>query len=474
MEVHQDRAGTLAAPITGTIYEGTVARIHPDGDPLRYGPDHVEYRDRAGLDEINAELQTPRSFTLLHPDNLISRGAKADIVGQVIGSRIEGDFVIAKILVTDQRGIDAINAGIHELSLGYLATLDANRRQRNIKIDHLALVPKGRCLTCSLRADCAGDCNNCAISYTTGAVAEQPIIDAVLTAKTRHELASSMFAAPASEALPLEDESHVQNAMARFNQTIFKGPAEKKAAFHHIIARAHQLGMDASGFEKKYGNLDQGTPVMDELTKKLTEALAEAASQKARADALDTSLTAAKTALTAAEVLATNAQAALTAEKASNLTAITAEKTRADAAEETAKKSLEQAKLDADASLVTAVKARVLLETRANAILGAKDKDGKSIDRSALSERDIKIAVIKHVDAMDVPADKVMAYVDGVYEGSITRAQSAASSIASTRSVIEATRKDHAPVGTGTVATGPDAERVARQEMADRKRAGKA
>lgn len=465
MELHKDRSGALAAPVTGTIYEGTVARVHPDGDPLRYGPDHVEYRDAAGLQEICNDLQTPRPFTLLHPDSLISAGARADIIGQVIGARLDGDFVIARILVTDPRGVAAIDAGMHELSLGYLAALDDNRRQRNIRVDHLALVPKGRCLTCALRADCQSEaacpCTNRAISYNAE-VAESNL-DAPLTAKTRHELPSSMFAAPGTDSLPLEDEGHVRAAMSRYDQTQFKGPAEKKAAYHHIVARAHQLGIDPAGFEKKYGNMDQGIS-MDELSKKLGEALADVAAQKARADALDSDLKAvkaelatAKTALVTAEVTATNAQAS-----------VGAEKSRADAAEATVKTAVDKAKLDADAGLTLAVRNRVAIETQANRILGATDATGKGIDRSGLSDRDIKVAIVKHVDSLEIGADKVPAFVDGVYEGAIVRASNAAVSVKDVRETILANKQD------GTKLSGSAAEAAARKDMMDRKRTGKA
>lgn len=467
MEVHQDRSGALAAPVTGTIFEGRVARTHPEGDPLRYSHGD-EYRDAIGLKEICDEMQTPKPFTLLHPDGLISKGSKADIIGTVLNARIDGDYVVCQILVTDPRGIKAIADGMHELSLGYTSILRDGKWQSTIKIDHLSLIPMARCgPSCALRADCAGDpttvcpCNNRAISYN--AEVADSNLDAPLTAKTRHELPSSMFAAPDSKALPLEDESHVQNAMARFNQTHFTGPAEKKAAFHHIIARAHQLGIDPSGFMKKYGNMDEGMN-MDELSKKLGEALAEMAALKVRTDALDTELktvkadlVTAKTALVTAEIAATNA-----------LASVGAEKTRADAAEATVKGAIEKAKLDADAGLALAVRNRVAVETQANRILGATDAAGKPIDRSALSDRAIKVAVIKHVDHMDVADDKVLAYVDGVYEGAVSRAKNAATSVATVRqTVIENTQN-------GQALTGAAAEQKARQDMADRKRNGKA
>lgn len=476
--VHQDRGGILAPPVDGKIYEGRVARLHPDGDALKY-PWGDEKRDRAGLEQILAELQTQRPFTLLHPDDLIARGAKADVVGTVIGARIDGDHVVAKILVTDARAIAAIDSGMHELSLGYLSELNPGGFQDKIRVDHLALVPMARCgATCALRADAAaprGDCtcNIGASSYAPGIVEDKPNTDMDLTAHARHELPSSMFAAPDSKSLPLEDETHVQDAMARFNQTQFKGPGDRKAAYHHIIARAHQLGIDPSGFSKKYaGRLDEGND-MEEIQKKLDAALAEVAAQKTRADRAEGELTATKAALTAAEVTATNAQATLASDKVKADAALAAEKTRADAAEQATKDAAIKAKADAATDMAVAVKARVTLESQANLVLGAADAEGKPVDRSALSDRDIKIAVIKHVDGLEIAAEKPELFVDGVFEGAVSRAATAATSIATVRAVVMPVHGDGLPAKQ-PLPTGPAAEAAERQAMANRKRAGKA
>lgn len=456
LQVHQDRSGGLAAPVAGTLFEGRVARIHPDDDPLRYSWGN-ESRDAAGLQEILDQLQTPHPFTLLHPDDLISRGAKANVIGTVIQAWMDDDHVVTKILVTDPKGLAAIQDGVHELSLGYTSQLDEHGRQRQIVVDHLALVPTARCgSSCALRADCGKcTCNNHAKRYTTRTVEDQPAQDAVLSTKTRHELPSTMFADPAAQALPIEDETHVRAAMARFNQTNFKGPSERKAAYYHIIARAHQLGVDPADFQKKFATMDEGNETtMDELTKKLTEALTDAATQRARADAAEAQLKVATDNLTKVEVDATNSKAALNVEK-----------TRADAAEQAAQTAIEKSRLDTASSLGQIVKDRVALETKATEILGAAD-------RSTLSDRDIKVAVIAHVDGMNVPVDKVPAWVDGVYEGSLTRAKIAAISIATVRAAIAApvTRTDGVLVQPGRlVPTGPEAERAARAEMVSNK-----
>lgn len=219
---------------------------------------------------------------------------------------------------------------------------------------------------------------------------------------------------------------------------------------------------------------------MDELTKKLTEALAEAATQRARADALDAQLVPLRDSLTRAEVAATNAKAELATQKTAMDAAVAVERARAEAVEKTARDTAEQSKLDAASNLGALVKVRVALETAANRILGSTDAENKPIDRSGLSDRDIQIAVISHVDGMTVPADKPAAWYEGVYDGAVSRAKVAVDSIAVVRQVVSGpvTRQDGAPIAPlapgRLVATGIAAERAARQEMADRKRAGKA
>ena len=46
--------------------------------------------------------------------------------------------------------------------------------------------------------------------------------------------------------LPLNDESHVRNAMARFNQTEFESESAKEAARRKIMAAAKRHGIEMS------------------------------------------------------------------------------------------------------------------------------------------------------------------------------------------------------------------------------------
>jgi hypothetical protein len=50
--------------------------------------------------------------------------------------------------------------------------------------------------------------------------------------------------------LPIHDESHIRNAMARWNQTDFESAAKKEAARKKIVAAAHKHDIEVSDDDK--------------------------------------------------------------------------------------------------------------------------------------------------------------------------------------------------------------------------------
>ena len=70
-----------------------------------------------------------------------------------------------------------------------------------------------------------------------------------LDAADRDKLRNSQFAYVDSDGeghLPLNDESHVRNAMARFDQTHFESQAAKEGARKKIVSAAHRHGIEVS------------------------------------------------------------------------------------------------------------------------------------------------------------------------------------------------------------------------------------
>jgi hypothetical protein len=70
---------------------------------------------------------------------------------------------------------------------------------------------------------------------------------AELTTKKRESLRSSQFAyvdKKGGEHLPINDESHIRNAMARWNQTDFQSATAKERARPKIVGAARRHGIE--------------------------------------------------------------------------------------------------------------------------------------------------------------------------------------------------------------------------------------
>ena len=58
---------------------------------------------------------------------------------------------------------------------------------------------------------------------------------------------------PSESALPIFDKNHVQNAMARFNQTDFVSKAERKKAYGKVLRVARKFNIDVEEFKDLRG-----------------------------------------------------------------------------------------------------------------------------------------------------------------------------------------------------------------------------
>jgi hypothetical protein len=67
-----------------------------------------------------------------------------------------------------------------------------------------------------------------------------------LNAEERKEVPSTTFAFPKQRKEPLEDASHVRNAIARFDQVQGVTDAERDEAWQRIKAAAKKYGVDVS------------------------------------------------------------------------------------------------------------------------------------------------------------------------------------------------------------------------------------
>ena len=76
---------------------------------------------------------------------------------------------------------------------------------------------------------------------------------AELTAKKRDKLDKDQFAyvdKDGGEHLPINDESHVRNAMARWNQTDFESASAKESARKKIVSAAKKHGIEVDEDDK--------------------------------------------------------------------------------------------------------------------------------------------------------------------------------------------------------------------------------
>ena len=74
-----------------------------------------------------------------------------------------------------------------------------------------------------------------------------------LSEKQREELDEGQFAFPKERKEPLEDASHVRNAIARFNQVKGVSDDDRDAAWRRIKKAAHTHGVEVS--EKSWREL---------------------------------------------------------------------------------------------------------------------------------------------------------------------------------------------------------------------------
>lgn len=371
----------LAAPISGTLYEGKAGAVHDEKDPLVYF-DGPEYRTLDEVESIAAQLPG-KPFTLLHPEGMVGDGAEADIIGTVVGGRVDGGYAVATIMVSSKAGLDAIKSNTYALSLGYRCTVDSGRFQRKIVIDHLALVPRGRCTTCFLRKDSADACLHEEQNMKLGTMEVEVKVTGLDELNAAVESLKSVT--------PVGSESKADCACK-----------------NHAMPHTKEESMS-------------DTTLADEMT------------------ALKTKLDEAHAALSKLEIEATNARKDAEVANAKLTEALAlVESTKADASS-----SVAQAKTDADAAIATElavrVDARVALLVEAAAVL-------KGADLKGMDDRAIKCAVIKHVDGDEVAESKSMDYVTGVYEGALKRANAAGASRDTVRTVINEMRKDNAPV----------------------------
>lgn len=215
------------------------------------------------------------------------------------------------------------------------------------------------------------------------------------------KIAASSFGLPDKKRLPIHDPKAVKDSMKKFGGHEFDSADEKHGAFNRIKGKAQQFGINTAGFEKAHASKldrdDRGVKD-NQMTPTEIKALQEKAD---KAERRKEKLVAAKTKIDALE----------------------ADMAKKDGEIAGLKKDLEAAKAapKTDSTDDTAVQAR--LDARLE-LLDQARTTGATVTPK-MSDVQIQLAVIKHVDGDDVPADKAKLppYVEALYNSALKRAK---------------------------------------------------
>ena len=132
------------------IQEYLAGELGLDGNPLRivkvFRPEE-EVFDQASLDSYSGA-----DITIEHPSGFVDSKTYSNISkGTTLNAVRDGDFVQAKLIIKSSDAIKAVESGKVQLSAGYGAVYDKapvgaayEYIQRNIRINHVALVDRAR------------------------------------------------------------------------------------------------------------------------------------------------------------------------------------------------------------------------------------------------------------------------------------------------------------------------------------------
>jgi hypothetical protein len=125
-----------------------------------YGPDNQQFRSEEEVfNPDSLESLNNCALTIDHPieQEITPDNYKENVVGHVINGTVkrEGDFIKASLLINDKQAIELVKSKkMRELSAGYFAIeqdeqgifrdKEYNKRQTNIRYNHLSIVDKGR------------------------------------------------------------------------------------------------------------------------------------------------------------------------------------------------------------------------------------------------------------------------------------------------------------------------------------------
>lgn len=130
----------------------------PGEVPIAPGPDGLIHITRDADEVFHVDTLAScegKSVTVSHPADFVNPGNVRELeVGSMMnvrrGEGLDADLILADLLIKRQDGIDAVlKHGVEQVSLGYDADYQqvspGRGVQRGILVNHVALVPRGRC-----------------------------------------------------------------------------------------------------------------------------------------------------------------------------------------------------------------------------------------------------------------------------------------------------------------------------------------
>lgn len=130
----------------------------PGEVPIAPGPDGLIHITRDADEVFHPDTMAScegKSVTVSHPPDFVNPGNVQELeVGSMMnvrrGDGLDADLIVADLLIKRQDGIDAVlKHGVEQVSLGYDADYQqvspGRGVQRGILVNHVALVPRGRC-----------------------------------------------------------------------------------------------------------------------------------------------------------------------------------------------------------------------------------------------------------------------------------------------------------------------------------------
>lgn len=216
------------------------------------------------FDEDSLASMDGKPITLYHPEEMVtSENFKKYAVGFIRNVHRDGDNVLGDLVINDMDAIEKIISGdLKDLSLGYQAKLvptgDGRLKQKNIVINHLAIVPEGRAefarIVDGKPKDMKGENIEMGL-FSKKENAEVQIQDAVVEKKMEDESVTPSALGIGKQAMPVQHDEEVDEQEMQDDEESDKEHLEKEIGmkdYQHFMNQYKEIkDMPAGEFRAK-------------------------------------------------------------------------------------------------------------------------------------------------------------------------------------------------------------------------------